>query len=119
MLNYIQDEEDVFWCLHRIMFENGWRHFYLDGMERGVKAQARVDNIFQKRFPDLCAIIDDMLFAVVQSITLNLVMSIFTVKIPLEISKRCFEFFLYSGNGEECLFELLESILLRMRSKML
>lgn len=60
-----------------------------------------------------------MLFAVVQSITLNLIMSIFTVKIPLEIAKRCFEFFLYSGNGEECLFDLLESILMRMRSKML
>jgi hypothetical protein len=38
-------------------------------------------------------------------------MSIFTVKIPLDLSKRVFEFFLYKQNGEQCLFDLLESIL--------
>ena len=46
-------------------------------------------------------------------------MSIFTVKIPLDLSKRVFEFFLYKQNGEQCLFDLLESILSRTQAKML
>lgn len=60
-----------------------------------------------------------MLFAVVQSINLNLIMSVFTCKIPIEIAKRVFDFFLYRNNGEECLFDLLESIMVRMQPKML
>jgi hypothetical protein len=52
-----------------------------------------------------------LMFAVCQSISINLIMSIFTVKIPLDLSKRVFEFFLYKQNGEQCLFDLLESIL--------
>jgi hypothetical protein len=36
MLHYIDDEEDVFWALHRIMFDLDWRAFYLDGMAKAV-----------------------------------------------------------------------------------
>jgi len=36
MLHYIDDEEDVFWALHRIMFDLDWRGFYLDGMAKAV-----------------------------------------------------------------------------------
>lgn len=60
-----------------------------------------------------------MLFPVYQAITCNLIMSIFTVKIPLELAKRVFEYFLYKNNSEECLFELLENMLTRTRDKML
>ena len=120
MLHYIDDEEDVFWCLHKIMLEFNWRSFYTEGMERAAAAQERVTEIFESKFGDICQIIDPVeLFAVCQSITLNLIMSVFTVKIPLEIAKRVFEFFLYRQNGEQCLFELLESILMRMRPKIL
>lgn len=76
--------------------------------------------MFEEKFADICAVIDPSeVFAVSQSITLNLIMSVFTVKIPLEITKRIFEYFLFRQNGEECLFELLESILVRMRPKIL
>jgi hypothetical protein len=60
-----------------------------------------------------------MMFAVIQSINLNLIMSIFTVKVPLWISKRVVDFFLWKANGEECLFDLLESIMIRTQDKML
>jgi hypothetical protein len=120
MLNYIEDEEDVFWCLHKLMLEQNWRLMYCNGMKRAAECQARVGVIFEKRFPDICQKIDqDLLFAVVQSINLNLIISVFTCKIPLEICKRVFEYFLYSNNGEECLLHLLESFLVRMRPKML
>jgi len=36
MLNYIQDEEDVFWCMHKLMLEQNWREMYCTGMQRGV-----------------------------------------------------------------------------------
>jgi len=39
MLKYIDDQEDVFWCLHRIMLEQDWRQYYLDGMARGHYAK--------------------------------------------------------------------------------
>lgn len=38
MLHYIDDEEDVFWCLFKIMLEQDWRLFYCDGMQRAHDA---------------------------------------------------------------------------------
>lgn len=65
MLHYIDDEEDVFWCLHKIMLEFNWRSFYTEGMERAMAAQERVTEIFEKKFGDICQLIDPMdLFAV-------------------------------------------------------
>lgn len=57
MLHYIDDEEDVFWMLHRIMFDLNWREFYLDGMSRGLYAIERVTEIFEG-FPEICAKLD-------------------------------------------------------------
>lgn len=120
MLHFIDDEEDVFWMLHKIMFDLNWRDFYLNGMQRAVQAQERVAQIFESSFQDISSLIDpSLLFAVCQSIACNLIMSIFTVKIPLALAKRVFEYFLYYRNGEECLFDLLENILARTRKRML
>ena len=38
MLNYIEDEEDVFWCLHKLMLEQNWRLMYCEGMERATQS---------------------------------------------------------------------------------
>jgi hypothetical protein len=46
-------------------------------------------------------------------------MSIYTVKVPLDVSKRIFELFLFRSEGEKCLTDLLESMLMTMRPKML
>lgn len=53
MLNYIDDEEDVFWCLHKLMLEQNWRLMYCEGMTRATDSQARVHAIFENKFPDL------------------------------------------------------------------
>ena len=76
--------------------------------------------ILEVKFQDIVSIIDPSLtFAICQSISINLIMSIFTVKVELEISKKVFEYFLVRACGEDCLYDLLESILIRTRSKML
>ena len=59
------------------------------------------------------------MYAVSQSISLDLILSIFSNKIPLWIAKRCFEFFLWRSDGEECLFDLLANLLKKMKFKML
>ena len=120
MLHYIDDEEDVFWCLFKIMLKLDWRLFYCEGMQRAHDAQTSVTMILEMKFSDIFGILDpSTTFAICQSISINLIMSIYTVKVPLEISKRIFEYWLYRNDGEECLFDLLEILLIRTRAKML
>ena len=119
MLEYIKDEEDVFWCLHKIMLENNWRQYYVNNMPRMHYAHQRVEAIFGHSFPEICKRLDTTeMYAICNSIATNLIMSIFTSKVPVWISKRCFEFYLWKDNGEDCLFDLLESVLVSMRDKM-
>lgn len=55
-----------------------------------------------------------------KSIALDLIMSIYTNQfVPLWIATRCFEFFLFRADGEECLFDLLANLLRMMKPKML
>jgi hypothetical protein len=119
MLNYIEDEEDVFWCLHKIMLEHNWRQFYTQNMPRAKIAQQKVEEMLTRGpFEKIGQLLDDMLFAVCQSISLDLIMSIYTQKVPLWIAKRCFEFFLLNGADDKCLFSLLHNILKHVYLKM-
>lgn len=76
--------------------------------------------MLKRLLPEVIKILDDecVVIATCNSIATNLIMSVFTQKVPLWISRRCFEYFLCKNNGEECLYELLESVLLAMQSKM-
>jgi len=54
------------------------------------------------------------------SIANDLILPIYTSKfVPLWIATRCFEFFLFRADGEECLFDLLANLLRMMKPKML
>jgi hypothetical protein len=120
LLRYLDDWEDAYWCLFKIMMAYNWREFFTDGMARCVSVMEQLEDMLKAKFPALCEDFTMMDFCgVVNSIAANLVMSAFTCKVPLNIATKCFEYFLFCQNGEKSLLCLVETILSRMQEKML
>lgn len=96
-----------------------WREFFTEGMERAVFTIELVEEMFQVKFPDLLDGLEEIEKVAVQnSIATNLVMSVFTCKVPLNIATKVFEYFIFCQNAEACLIYLLETIFTVMHERM-
>jgi len=89
LLNFVESEEDAFWCLSQIMTQLDWRDCFSEGMERGASIQESLPEFIQIQCPLLYdkLVEDEELLPFVTNLSQNFIMPIFTSSVPIEISK--------------------------------
>ncbi len=96
MLIYIDDEEDVFWCLHQLMIEHNWRQLYTSGFPKLNQLCNALDDRLRTDFPELLQHLEDNSL-MVHGTFVSHFMTFLIEKCPLEITTRLFEIFLLDG----------------------
>ena len=107
---YSKNEEDVFYCLVRVMHELNWRDHYLKPYTRMPFIVKELDGLMSLHLPELHAKFDEegMLGVVIENLYNYVIFSICASEfIPVDVTVRIFEIVIFEGLGDASLVRLI------------
>jgi len=97
MLFYIEDEEQVFWCLFSLMQKKWqWRWIYKEGLPKLQSLLALLNERMQMEFPRILSHLAENYLEVAGTFS-PLFMTLFVYMTPFDVASRLFELFLLDG----------------------
>lgn len=108
LLYFIQDEEQVFWCLINLMQGPWqWRYLYTDGFPKLHDLTSTLKERMSMEFPRILRHLQDNFLEVTGTFS-PLFMTLFVYMTPLDVASRLFDLFLIDGE------HVLLRVILRM-----
>ena len=98
MLFYIGDEEQVFWCLIKLMQQRDWRNVYTNDFPKLETMTSILEERMAQELPRIHSHLESNFMDVGGLFTAHF-MTLFVYLAPIEISTRLFEIFIFDGDN--------------------
>ena len=116
LLIHINDEEKAFWCLVHLLFRKNWRMIYDNNTPKLLNLLDLVKERMAKEDPQMLRHLEKEDFSMVAAFS-PVFITLYIYQIPVEYSKRIFEYFIFEG--ETALMKVLFKMLSLKRKDIL
>ncbi len=97
LLSYIPNEEDAFWALVYVLFENGWREIFNQNSNKIACILKSIENYIRDTWPKLHERFQSEDYLTIEAAFTSHVITLYIYDAPFSIATRIFELFLLEG----------------------